>query len=53
MNPIRLILGVEVATTLGGMLRDAAESEARDRNASAKTQNLLLGMAKALSYASY
>src|SRR5438309_10107735 len=48
MNPTRLILGVEAATTPGGMLSDAAESDVRDRNASAKTQNLLLGMAKPL-----
>ena len=53
MNPIRLILGVEAASTFGGILTDVAISEVMDKIASMKTQNLLLGMAKALSYASH
>jgi len=47
MNPTRLILGVEVASTLGGTLSDVAKSEERARIASIKTQNLLLAMVKA------
>jgi hypothetical protein len=43
-NPTRLILGVEAASTLGGMLNDVARSEARDKIASTKTQNLLLAI---------
>jgi hypothetical protein len=42
MNPTRLILGVEAASTPGGMLTDAARSEASDKIASMKPQNLLL-----------
>jgi hypothetical protein len=44
MNPIRLILGVEAASTFGGMLTDVAMSDARDRIESRKTQNLLLAI---------
>jgi len=47
MNPTKLILGVEAASTLGGMLSDVAKSEERVRIASIKTQNLLLAMVKA------
>jgi len=51
MNPIRLMLGVGAASTRGGTLTDVAMSEDKDRIASMKTQNLLLAMAKAFSYA--
>jgi hypothetical protein len=44
MKPIRLILGVEAASTFGGMLTDVAMSDARDRIESRKTQNLLLAI---------
>jgi len=47
MNPIRLILGVEAASTRGGMLTVVAKSEERVRIVSIKTQNLLLSMLKA------
>jgi len=46
MNPIRLTLGVEEASTLGGMLSDVATSGERVRIASIKIQNLLLATAK-------
>jgi hypothetical protein len=45
------MLGVEEASTLGGMLSDPAKSEERVRIASIKTQNLLLATAKSSSYA--
>ena len=44
MNPIRLILGVEVASTGGGMLTDVAKREARVKIVSMNTQNLLLAI---------
>ncbi len=44
MNPIRLILGVEAASTRGGMLTVVAKSEARDKIARMKTQNRLLAI---------
>src|SRR5260370_4208758 len=44
MNPIRLILAVEAASTCGGMLTDVAMSEHRDTIASMKTRNLLLAI---------
>ena len=44
MNPIRLILGVEVASTGGGILTDVAKREARVEIASMNTQNLLLAI---------
>jgi hypothetical protein len=44
VNPIKLILGVEAASTLGGMLADVAMSEDKDKTASIKTQNLLLAI---------
>jgi len=44
MNPIRLILGVEAASTGGGILTDVAKSEARVKIASMNTQNLLLAI---------
>jgi hypothetical protein len=43
-NPIRLILGVEAASTGGGMLTHVARSEARVKIASMNTQNLLLAI---------
>jgi hypothetical protein len=43
-NPTRLILGVEAASTRGGMLTVVAKSEARDKIASMKTQNRLLAI---------
>jgi hypothetical protein len=51
MNPTRLILGVEAASTRGGTLTDVAMSEDKDKIASIKTQNLLLATAKSSSYA--
>jgi hypothetical protein len=44
MNPIRLILGVEAASTRGGTLTDVAMSEDKDKIASMKSQNLLLAI---------
>jgi hypothetical protein len=44
MNPIKLILGVEAASTGGGILTDVAKSEARVKIASMNTQNLLLAI---------
>jgi hypothetical protein len=46
MNPTKLILGVEAASTLGGTLSDVAKSEEINVIASIKTQNLLLAMVK-------
>jgi hypothetical protein len=43
-NPIKLTLGVEAASTRGGMFTDVAMSEARDKIATMKTQNRLLAI---------
>jgi len=51
MNPTRLTLGVEEASTLGGMLSAVATSGERVRIASIKIQNLLLATAKSPFYA--
>ena len=44
MNHIRLILGVEAASTGGGILIHVAKREARVKIASMNTQNLLLAI---------
>jgi hypothetical protein len=44
MNPTRLMLGVDAASTRGGMLTIVAKSEAADKIASMNAQNRLLAI---------